>query len=185
MANRYPRSNQAERAVERLHERIVGDVRQALLVLSAAVGVVLLIACANVASLLLARGRGGSASSRSGPRSAPPADGWCGSSSPRAWCSRPPAARLGLLLGVWAVACWWRCIPDGVPRAEEIGLDARVAAVSLLVSLASALLFGLVPSLQASRADAATVLRGGGDRASTAGGAARGPARRWWSSKWR
>ena len=60
-------------------------------------------------------------------------------------------------------------MPEGIPRADEIGLDGRVALVSVLITFASAVLFGLVPSLQASRTDAAAALRASGDRASTSG----------------
>ncbi len=60
-------------------------------------------------------------------------------------------------------------IPEGLPRADEVRLDGRVALVSVFITYASAILFGLVPSLQASRTDAAAALRASGDRASTAG----------------
>nr|MBA3296485.1 ABC transporter permease [Acidobacteriota bacterium] len=76
---------------------------------------------------------------------------------------------LGLLTAGWAVAFLVAIIPEGVPRVGEIGIDARVAAASIAISLLSALLFGIVPSLQAVRADASSVLRESGDRASTAG----------------
>ena len=74
---------------------------------------------------------------------------------------------LGLLTAGWAVALLIAIIPEGVPRVAEIGIDGRVAAASIAISLVSALLFGLVPSLQASRTDASAVLRESGDRSST------------------
>jgi putative ABC transport system permease protein len=149
-------------------------VRQALLVLFAAVGVVLLIACANVASLLLAR-----ASTRARELSIRAALGATRGALVRQLLGESlvlamAGGGLGLLIGVWAVRGLVLILPEGVPRAEEIGLDLRVAATCFMVALLSALVFGLVPALQASRADAAIALRDSGDRASTAG---RGRAR--------
>ncbi|MBA2303750.1 MAG: ABC transporter permease [Acidobacteria bacterium] len=175
IAQRYPKTNTGRGVlVQPLHDRIVGDVRRALLVLLAAVGVVLLIACANVASLLLAR-----ASARQPELAIRTALGATRGRLVRQLLQESlllatAGGALGLLLGVWGVRLLVAVIPEGVPRVNEIGLDARVLAVTLLASIASAILFGVVPSLQASKADASTVLRGGGDRASTAG---RGRAR--------
>ncbi|MEO5897425.1 MAG: ABC transporter permease [Vicinamibacterales bacterium] len=169
-AKRLPETNAGTGVlVQGLHERIVGDVQQALLILFGAVGVVLLIACANVASLLLARASG--RQRELGIRAA------LGASRGRlvrqlageSLLLAVGGGALGLLTAGWAVALLIAIIPEGVPRVEQIGIDARVAAASILISLLSALLFGLVPSLQASRADASSVLRESGDRASTAG----------------
>jgi putative ABC transport system permease protein len=76
---------------------------------------------------------------------------------------------LGLFIGMWTVGALVSLMPSGMPRTGDIGLDPRVAFACLLVSVLSALLFGLLPSLQASRAEAAGVLREGGDRGSTGG----------------
>jgi putative ABC transport system permease protein len=175
LAREFPQSN-ARRTlrIQPLHDDVVGDVRGALLLLLGAVGLVLLIACANVASLLLAR-----ASGRQRELAVRAALG-----ASRGRLVRQLVAEslvlgaaggvAGVIVGTWAVALLVNVLPEGIPRAEQIGLDARVAAIAVLLSLVSALLFGLVPAWQASRADASAVLHEAGTRGSTAG---RGRAR--------
>lgn len=170
LERQYPQSNTGRGVrIEPLHERIVGDVRLALLVLLAAVAVVLLIACANVASLLLAR-----ASRRQRELAIRTALGasrgrLIGQLLGESLMLAALGGALGLLLGVWAVDLLMAIIPDGVPRVDEVSIDGRVAAAAIVISLLSALLFGLVPSLQASRTDSATALRDAGDRAAAGG----------------
>jgi len=170
LAARFPQTNAGRGvAVQLLHERIVGDVRNALLILFGAVGVVLLVACANVASLLLAR-----ASGRQRELAIRAALGASRLRIVRQLVGESlllavGGGLLGLLAATWTVALLVAIMPDDVPRMGEIAVDAPVAAASFAISLLSALLFGVLPSLQASRADAASALRESGDRASTAG----------------
>jgi len=166
---RFPESNGGRGiAVAALYERIVGDVRQALLILLGAVGVVLLIACANVSSLLLAR-----ASGRQRELAIRAALGAARSRLVRQLITESlllgaTGGVAGLLLGNWAIALLLAVIPEGIPRVEQIGLDARVGAVAILTSFVCALLFGVIPALQASRADASLALRDA-DRTATGG----------------
>ena len=168
-ARRFPESDGGRGvALQPLQERIVGDVRDALYMLLAAVGVVLLIACANVASLLLAR-----ASGRHRELAIRAALGAGRSRLIRQLITESlllgaAGAVAGLLAGSWAIALLLRVIPDGIPRVEDIGLDVRVAGVAVFVSFACALLFGLAPAIQGSRTDASLAL-GDADRRTTAG----------------
>jgi putative ABC transport system permease protein len=168
-ARRFPEDDGGRGiALQPLHEKIVGDVQGALFVLLGAVGVVLLIACANVASLLLARASG--RQREIAVRAA------LGASRGRlvrqliteSFLLGAAGGIAGLLAGSWAVALLITVLPEGIPRADLIGLDARVASVAILISLASAVFFGLIPALQASRTDASLSLRDA-DRSSTGG----------------
>ena len=169
LAQRFPESNGGRSiGVQSLQDKMVGDVRVVLLLLLGAVGVVLLIACVNIASLLLAR-----ASGRQRELAIRAALGAGRGRLVRQLITESlllgsVGGGVGLLLGSWAIALLLAVMPDGIPRVDQIQLDARVAAVTLIVALASALLFGLIPAVQASRADASLVLRDA-DRTTTAG----------------
>jgi putative ABC transport system permease protein len=176
LARRFPESNGGRGiSIEPLRETMVGDVRSALLLLLGAVGVVLLIACANIASLLLAR-----ASGRQRELAIRAALGASRGRLVRQLITESlilggAGGAAGLLLGYWAIALLLAVIPEGIPRVTQIELDARVAAATIVAAFASALLFGTIPALQASRADASLTLREA-DR-STAGGRRRARTR--------
>ena len=160
----YPESNTAWGAtVMGLQESLVGDLRPAFLILLGAVGLVLLIACANVANLFLAR-----ALSRERELSIRMALGGSRLRVLRAMLTESVllgmlGGALGLLLAVWGTTSLTALAPPDIPRIGDVELDRIVLGFTLALSVLTGLIFGLIPALHASyRTDVAAQLKTGG-----------------------
>jgi putative ABC transport system permease protein len=163
LSEQHPEKNAGHGVkLDLLRDVVVGDIGPALFILLGAVGFVLLIACANVANLLLARV--GVRQKEIAVRTA------LGASRLRIMRQlftesimlAVGGGAAGLLIAIWGVKWLVSMGPNTIPRVHEVAVDPRVVGFTLLISAATSLLFGLAPALQASRSDLTDALKEGG-----------------------
>ncbi|HEY4132438.1 MAG TPA: ABC transporter permease, partial [Gemmatimonadaceae bacterium] len=167
LAKQFPESNGTIRATAiPLEEVVVGNARVTLLTMLGAVGFVLLIACANVANLLLVR-----ASNRESEMALRTALGAGRTRIIRQLITESMllalgGAMLGVAVAMWSVDLVATMSPRGLPRVSDIAVDGRVLAFTLGLTVLTGLVFGMVPAIYAARPQLAQMLRDNGRSAS-------------------
>jgi putative ABC transport system permease protein len=161
----YPATNEGWIiSITPLRDHVVGSIRGTLLIFLGAMGFVLLIGCANVANLLLAR-----ATERRREFAVRAAIGAGRSRLVRLLLTESLllallAGAIGMLVSLWAVDVFVGLAPAGIPRLDEVGIDISVLAFATLLSIATCAVFGLAPAVHASRLDLNESLKEGDQR---------------------
>jgi putative ABC transport system permease protein len=176
LQERFPVENARKRGVRmvRAIDGVVGTFRTTLLTVFAAVGTVLLIACANLANLMLTRAAG-----RRRDLAVQMALGASRSSVVRQVLAESLLVSLaggsvGVVIATWGVTGLLALAPTGLPRAGEVRVDAAVLTFSLAVSLFTGVVFGVFPALASAGVDIREALQGRSRTATAAGGRIRG-----------
>ncbi|HEU4585094.1 MAG TPA: ABC transporter permease [Gemmatimonadaceae bacterium] len=177
LAVQYPKSNKEWRATAvPMRDALVGDVRPALLMLLGAVGLVLLIACVNVANLLLARSM-----TRARELAIRTALGAGRSAIVRGILTESMLLAIlggaaGLLVATWATSALVALQPDAIRGLGPVSMDGTVLAFTLLLVVVTGFVFGALPAMQASRLTDVTSRLKEGSRSATGG-------REWWRAR--
>ncbi len=164
-----PRAWNADSTVISLQSDLAGDTRAELFILLGAVGMVLIIACANVAGLLLAR-----ATTRRKEVAMRAALGAGSARIIRQLLTESvvlalTAGALGVILGTTSLSLFRAVVPAGIPGMAKVGLDWRVCLFAVALSILTGLSFGIIPALNAGKLDLVEAMRSGSQRSATKG----------------
>lgn len=165
---RMPDALWADSTVIPLQQGIIGDVSETLFILLGAIGLVLLIACANVANLLLARAA--TRQREMAMRAALGAGRWriCRQLLTESILLAVCGGSFGMLLALTGLSWLKAILPADTPRLSSVTIDWRVLAFTALIALATGVIFGLAPALHASKIDLTESLKTGGQNSGAA-----------------